>query len=94
VAAVPLWMMVAEALLTDSGSPGPVVIRGAQVLTAVAALGIVPSAWLVVETVRSREPRRASWWLLLVGRVIVALAFLGLGYLCLVGGILQPSLSY
>ena len=94
VAAVPLWMMVAEALLTDSGSPGAVVIRGAQVLTAVAALGVVPAAWLVVETVRSRDPRRASWWLLLVGRVIVALAFLGLGYLCLVGGILQPSLSY
>lgn len=90
VLAVLPWSVVANALLTDGPAPDPLIIRAGQMLLVIAALGIVPAGWRVVMSFRLRGRR----WIAIVTSIVVAAAFGGLLFTLLVGGILQPSLSY
>lgn len=84
------WSVVANALLTDGPAPDALIIRTGQVLLVIAALGIVPAVWRTVLAFRLRRRR----WEAVVVSLVLAVAFAGLIFTVLVGGILQPSLSY
>lgn len=84
------WSAVANALLTDGPAPDHFIIRIGQALLALAALGVVPAAWRAVLSFRLQRHR----WAAAAVSIAVAAAFGGLLFTLLVGGILQPSLSY
>lgn len=84
------WSAVASALLTDGPAPYSPVIRAGQVLLVIAALGIFPAVWRLVMSFRP-FPRR---WIAVAWSIVLTAAFGGLIFTLLVGGILQPSLSY
>lgn len=84
------WSAVANALLTDGPTPGPLVIRLGQLLLVLAALGVVPALWRVVLSLR---PTHRSWARVTLA-TLVAAAFAGLVFVLLTGGVLQLSLSY
>lgn len=84
------WSGVANALLTDGPAPDPFIIRTGQALLIIAALGIIPAAWRTVMSFRI--PRRR--WVAVAISIAVTAAFAGLIFALLIGGILQPSLSY
>ncbi|GMA28837.1 serine hydrolase domain-containing protein [Arenivirga flava] len=95
IAAGALWSVAAAALLSDSPPPSDLVFRSAQILTAIAALGVVPALLLLVH--RARRPRqdgRARQVVTVVSAALVALAFSGLAYVAVVGGLLAPSITY
>jgi CubicO group peptidase (beta-lactamase class C family) len=99
VVAAVAWATVASALLADAPPPPAVVIRLAQVLTAVAVAGAVPAAWLSISTLRpavagTTRSRGLREWLTACGFALLTAAFLGLGYVCAVGGLWAPSISY
>lgn len=100
IAAAPFWAVVAQALISDGPAPSAVVIRAAQILTAIAVLGCVPSAWRAIRTARgarsTRDHRRPVVWAAVgvTGAALTALAFVGLGFVAIVGGLLLPDLSY
>jgi len=100
IAAAPFWAVVAQALISDGPAPSAIVIRIAQILTAVAVLGCVPSAWRAIRAARGagsledRRHRRTSILLRVTGATLVSLAFIGLGFVAIVGGLLLPDLSY
>lgn len=90
-----LWAIVADALLTDSPPPGEFVFRGAQIMTALAAAGAVPAIWLVVRRYVNRAGNTgARRWASIAFAVVSAVAFIGIGYVAIVGGLLSPSISY
>lgn len=90
-----LWGVIASALLSDAPPVSEALIRGAQVLTLVAVLGVVPAVLLAV--IRGRrawnEPSRRGW-LRCIAALIVVAGFIGLGYVAVIGGLLAPSISY
>ncbi|WP_285036236.1 serine hydrolase domain-containing protein [Plantibacter sp. ME-Dv--P-095] len=104
IAAAPFWSVVAQALISDGPAPSPVVIRIAQILTALAVLGCVPSVWRAVRAARGTETepgtsdgrprRRVATAARVTGSGMTALAFVGLGFVAVVGGLLLPDLSY
>lgn len=85
------WWTVAQALLTDGPAPSDLVIRAGQALFALAALGVVPATWRVV--LHGQVASRHRWRDVALGLLIVA-SFSGWIFVMLIGGILQPSLSY
>ncbi|MEZ0493087.1 hypothetical protein AB2L28_12670 [Kineococcus sp. TBRC 1896] len=93
-AAAVSWGVVATALLNDAPPPAAWVIRAAQVLTALAVLGVVPAAWSTVHSarrvVRTRDRRG---WLDVALRMVLVAGFAGLGHGVLVGGLLAPSIT-
>ncbi|WP_145997522.1 hypothetical protein [Brevibacterium sp. 239c] len=92
------WWLVAQPLLNDSLPPDGLVIRSAQLLTAIAVLGAAPASAIVLSTVRApatefgMSPVRR--WTIVIGHSVVACAHLGLGYVAIVGGLFAPSISY
>jgi CubicO group peptidase (beta-lactamase class C family) len=89
VAVLP-WSTVANALLTDGPAPDPLIIRTGQVLLLLAALGVVPAIWRTVMAFRLPGRR----WAAIPISVAIVSAFAGLIFTLLVGGTLQPSLTY
>jgi hypothetical protein len=71
------------------------VFRAAQVLTLVAAAGIIPAGWLTVRqwAESAREPGVRPW-LATAGLAVSTVGFAGLAYVAIVGGLLAPSISY
>lgn len=100
IAGAPFWAVVAQALISDGPAPSALVIRPAQVLTAIAVLGCVPSAWRAIRALREagspegRHRRRISTALVVTGATLTSIAFVGLGFVAVVGGLLLPDLSY
>jgi CubicO group peptidase (beta-lactamase class C family) len=103
IAAGVLWATVASALLNDAGPPAVVVLRSAQVLTAIAIAGALPAAVLLLSRVgrasvehpdNNGAPPRLRWVVALTGQALLVLAFCGLGYAAIVGGLLLPDITY
>lgn len=103
VAAGVLWASVATALLDDAGPPAAFVVRSAQVLTAVTVAGVVPATvvllWRVRRTPAARAagggaPPRLRQVVAVTGHALLVLAFAGLGYAAVTGGLLLPDISY
>lgn len=98
LAAGALWLVVASALLSDGATPSAIVFRAAQALSAVAVLGAVPALLLTVDHLRSRpglgRKRGVRSVVLISANVLITLAFCGLGYGVIVGGLLSPSITY
>ncbi|MEZ0164034.1 serine hydrolase domain-containing protein [Kineococcus sp. LSe6-4] len=93
-AAGTLWAVVATALLNDAPPPASWLIRLAQVLTALAVLGVVPAAWSTARSARQagRTGDRRGW-LEVTLRAVLTVGFAGLGYGVLVGGLLATSIT-
>ena len=98
-----LWATVASALLSDAGPPSAVVLRTAQVLTAVAVAGALPATAILVGRVRRAPaepaagggaPPRLRKVVAVAGHALLVLAFMGLGYAAVTGGLLLPDISY
>ncbi len=98
-----LWATVASALLSDAGPPSMVVLRMAQVLTAVTAAGVLPAVVVLVGRVRRAPaertaeggvPPRLQKVVAVAGQALLVLAFMGLGYAAVTGGLLLPDISY
>jgi CubicO group peptidase (beta-lactamase class C family) len=98
-----LWATVASALLSDAGPPSVVVLRTAQVMTAVAVAGALPAMVALVGRVRRAPaertagggaPRRLRKAVAVAGQALLVFAFTGLGYIAVVGGLLLPDISY
>ena len=66
----------------------PSLVRGAQAMTAVGILGLVPATWRTVRAWTQPQKSRA------VLATLVALAFLGFGAVAVAGGLLLPDISY
>ncbi|WP_336641760.1 hypothetical protein [Microbacterium sp. USHLN272] len=81
---------VANALLADGPAPDPPTIRAGQVLLLLAAPGVFPAVWRT--TMPFRLPRRQ--WVAVPIALAIAAAFVRRIFTMLVGGVLQPSLSY
>lgn len=95
VAAGALWLVIANALLSDAPPPAEWVFRSAQVLTLIAVAGLIPAAWLAVKrTAQASTHGGVREWLAAIGLAIVTAGFAGLGYVAIVGGLLLPSISY
>jgi len=98
-----LWATIASALLSDAGPPAAVVLRTAQVLTAVTVAGVLPAVVVLVGRVKRAPAERAAGGgapprlqkvVAVAGRALLVLAFAGLGYAALTGGLLLPDISY
>jgi CubicO group peptidase (beta-lactamase class C family) len=98
-----LWATVASVLLSDGGPPAAFVLRTAQVLTAVAVAGVLPAVVVLVGRVRRAPAERAAGGgapprlrkvVAVAGRALLVLAFAGLGYAAVTGGLLLPDISY
>jgi CubicO group peptidase (beta-lactamase class C family) len=95
VAAGVAWAVVANALLSDAPAPSAIIVRLAQALTLLAVAGVIPAAWLakikfsVAARLRDSRDRLAG-----IGFGLSAVAFVGLGYVCVIGGLWSPSISY
>lgn len=98
LAAGALWLFVASALLSNGATPSAAVFRAAQALSAVAVLGAVPALLLTVTHLRSRpglgRKRGVRSVVLVSASALITLAFCGLGYGVIVGGLLSPSITY
>ena len=96
LAAGALWSAVASALLSDGVPPSALILRSAQALTGLAALGAVPALLLVVVRLRAvgGSPRRGRAVLVAGGHLVLAAAFCGLAVTAVAGGLLAPSISY
>ena len=98
LAAGALWMVVASALLSDGATPPAAVFRTAQALSAVAVLGAVPALLLTFSRLRSLpgpgQKRGVRWVVPVSGGALLTLAFCGLGYAVITGGLLSPSITY
>ncbi|WP_314100597.1 serine hydrolase domain-containing protein [uncultured Frigoribacterium sp.] len=98
-----LWATVASALLSDAGPPSAVVLRTAQVLTAVTVAGVLPAVVVLVGRVRRAPAERAAGGgapprlrkgVAVAGRALLVLGFTGLGYAAVTGGLVLPDISY
>jgi CubicO group peptidase (beta-lactamase class C family) len=98
-----LWATVASALLSDAGPPSVIVLRAAQVLTAVSVAGVLPAVVVLVGRVMRAHAERADGGgapprlrkvVAVAGQALLVLAFTGLGYTAVVGGLLLPDISY
>jgi CubicO group peptidase (beta-lactamase class C family) len=103
VVAGALWATVASALLSDAGPPSAVVLRTAQALTAVAVAGVLPAMAVLVGRVRrgpaaqtagGGAPPRLRQVVAVAGQTLLVVAFVGLGYAAMTGGLLLPDISY
>ena len=60
-----------------------------------AAAGAVPAVWLVVRRCVNRAGNTGvRRWASIAFAVLSAVAFIGIGYVAIVGGLLSPSVSY
>uniref|UniRef100_UPI003F499B45 serine hydrolase domain-containing protein n=1 Tax=Paenarthrobacter nicotinovorans TaxID=29320 RepID=UPI003F499B45 len=84
------WSAVASALMTDGPAPDALIIRTGQVLMIIAALGIIPAFLRMMLSLRLPVHK----WSSTIAAVTATLAFAGLIFTLLIGGILQHSLSY
>lgn len=82
-----LWYSVTTMML-GGGPPGTGLLRGAQVATALGALGVVPATWRA-----TRAWARRSWWAACLAS-LAALAFVGFGLAVVAAGLLIPDLGY
>ncbi|KAB1637248.1 beta-lactamase family protein [Pseudoclavibacter terrae] len=98
-----LWATVAATLLSDGAPPSAVILRSAQALTFAAVLGALPALLLAIHRAQPTENNAeipSSWrsrgahTLRITGRIVLTLAFCGLGYVAVVGGLLLPSITY
>lgn len=95
IAAGALWLVIANSLLSDTPPPAAWVFRSAQVLTLIAVAGVIPAAWLATKrTAHALTHGGVREWLAAIGLAILTVGFAGLGYVALIGGMLQPSISY
>src|SRR5690625_903682 len=87
LAAVAAWGMVAVPMM-GLGEVPAWLIRGAQVLTLLGALGVVPAAGRAVVAARERR-----WWAL-AADVLLTAAFAGFTYVAVVGRLLGWDITY
>lgn len=86
LAAVGVWAVVAAMLMGSGGAPN-MLIRLAQLLTLLGVLVVVPAGVRLVGAVRRRRWSAAS-------AAMFTLAFVGLGYVALVGRLLSLDITY
>ena len=98
LAAGTLWAVAASALLANAAPPSDAVFRTAQALSAAAVLGAVPALLLTITHLRPQPGtgRKRGMRLILQVSVsaLITLAFCGLGYAVIVGGLLSRSITY
>lgn len=98
LAAGALWLVIASALLSDATPPSTAVFRAAQALSIAAVLGAAPALLLTVTQLRNLPgggwKRGLRPVVLVSASALITLAFVGLGYGVIVGGMLSPSITY